>query len=287
MNPTPRQIAITAAILALIGVGLWLAISGGESPRTTPVDFEEDGWSGASVAAKGDAAGTNAPPGGESAGRRPVPNREVRGGNNSRGAGRQKGRRRGRNQPPTARRADQPDRPGSNRPDNPSDDPTEPDNPTSDTGTSPDTGNDRGYSDPVNDQVLGPRRWMAELPKEEAESIERQLSEEIEPEFDVAKKDRRRVTDEVHRLAQRCWRQFLQGEPGVRGGQLIVEFEMVAKGGTARVEDPTVTDVVDVRDPDFLACIRDRAADVQTPAERDGSMAIQLPIFFGGTGYRE
>ena len=125
------------------------------------------------------------------------------------------------------------------------------------------------------------------MPEEEAASIERQLSEEIEPEFDVSKKDRRRVTDEVHRLAQRCWRQFLQGEPGVRGGQLIVEFEMVARDGTARVEEPTVTDVVDVRDPDFLECIRGRAADVQTPAERDGSMAVQLPIFFGGTDYRK
>ena len=137
------------------------------------------------------------------------------------------------------------------------------------------------YLDPVNNRVLGPRRWMAELPEEQKKSIERDLERDVGSQYPISMEDRRAAIQKVDEVARKCFRDFFGAHPDVTGGQVIVEFELVVYKSVAEPNDVRVEDPVDVRNPDFLACVRDGVASISLQAARDGTLDIQHPIFFG------
>lgn len=138
----------------------------------------------------------------------------------------------------------------------------------------------QGYLDPGNAEVLGPRRWVAGVPRAEATSIKKEIEREIPPQYPISLKDRRQAVGRASGIVYQCFDELLTRRPEV-SGQLVVGFEIVVRDGTARLEAPRTRDVVDLEDPGFLACIEGGLLDVQFQGRRDGRMTVEYPFFLG------
>lgn len=127
---------------------------------------------------------------------------------------------------------------------------------------------------------LGPRRWMAEVPEAERETLRREIERDVGPLYDIAREDRRRAVERVDAIAASCLERHLQGS-APKNARMVVEFVLVVDGGAAAVEEPLVRDVVGLEHPAFVSCLRDGLTDIRFDGGRDGRRQVEYPLFLG------
>jgi hypothetical protein len=144
---------------------------------------------------------------------------------------------------------------------------------------------DGGYSDPVNNQVLGPESWMAELPEEEREDIDQQLDEPPPKQFPLDLGVRREGIEVAKAVVFDCYDALQTRQPG-RTGRIVVSFDVVATGSEAALRNVDVPTNLDLEDPQFESCIIDGIEGLRVPASEDGEMHVEYPFLFDLEGKR-
>ncbi len=154
----------------------------------------------------------------------------------------------------------------------------------------PDAGEPRrsaeaGWVDPVNEEVLGSRSWMAELPEEERDDIDRELDEPAPEQFPLDLGVRREGIEVAKAVVFDCYDALRRRQPG-RTGRIIVSFDVVASGAQATLENTAVPTNVKLDDARFERCIIEGIDGLRVPAADEGEMHVEYPFLFDIEGKR-
>ncbi|MGM0558390.1 MAG: hypothetical protein ACQEVA_18540 [Myxococcota bacterium] len=144
---------------------------------------------------------------------------------------------------------------------------------------------DAGYVDPVNEEVLGPKAWMPELPEDEREEIDEELDRQSPDPFPIDLGVRREGIEVAKAVVFDCYDALRRRQPQ-RTGRIIVSFDVVASGGSATLENTEVPTNVKLDDPQFEACIIDGIDGLQIASSDEGTMRVKYPFLFDLEGKR-
>jgi len=127
------------------------------------------------------------------------------------------------------------------------------------------------WSDPVNQRVLGEKRWMAEPNDVESERIEAVLNTPMPPTRQGVQARANNITEMKARI-EHCSEQF------PTGGRLVVIWELLGDGVLATPRDIRLGPVVDVTDERLLDCIT-RFQLTSHPTAENFRMTVEYPVF--------
>lgn len=144
---------------------------------------------------------------------------------------------------------------------------------------------DAGWVDPVNEEVLGSRSWMAELPEDTREEIDRELDEPAPEQFPLDLGVRREGIEVAKAVVFDCYDALRRRQPG-RTGRIIVSFDVVASGAQATLENTAVPTNVKLDDARFERCIIEGIDGLRVPAVEEGEMHVEYPFLFDIEGKR-
>jgi hypothetical protein len=142
-----------------------------------------------------------------------------------------------------------------------------------------------GYADPVNDEVLGPKAWMADLPEEQREDIDEELDRQRPEPFPIDLEVRREGIEVAKAVVFDCYDALQRRQPQ-RTGRIIVSFDVVAGGGSATLRNTDVPTNVKLDDPQFESCIVDGINGLRIASSDEGTMRVEYPFLFDIEGKR-
>jgi hypothetical protein len=154
--------------------------------------------------------------------------------------------------------------------------------PSASSGSQTDAGSSadvRLWQDPVNQRVLGQKKWMAQLPDAASQEIDEELEKERPQRYPIDLTVRRSGVDVAKEIVEGCYERLLERNPQA-DGRLAVGFNMVADGSTARFKDVDVLVKVRLYDPAFDDCIIDELSRASFPTSEEGVMWVEYPFVF-------
>lgn len=138
------------------------------------------------------------------------------------------------------------------------------------------------WADPVNQRVLGPKSWMAELPQAETDAVERVLdAPRPPPRYPIDLGVRQWSADIAADVVDECF-----GETAARG-RFAVNYRLVADGQRATFEDVHLTNLYQLDDPAFVDCVVANLGSRSFRSSEDGQMQVAQPFLFDGTRHVE
>lgn len=127
------------------------------------------------------------------------------------------------------------------------------------------------WSDPVNQRVLGERRWMPEPGQAELDRIDGILNTPM-PATLLGVEAREQAISEMKWHIEACHTKF------PTGGRLVVIWQISADGKLATSRDVRLGPVVDVVDERFLGCVVSFVPSASPTTERF-QMTVEYPAF--------
>lgn len=142
-------------------------------------------------------------------------------------------------------------------------------------------GNAQSWKDPINQRVLGDRRWMATASPAETARLQAVLDEPIPTDPRVKPADRRASIQAIQPEVDACVMQAQSRFPGVHG-RLVVSYDVHSQGGTGQVSAVEIGPIVGFEQtPELADCIVERIDGLQFPTTEDGEvLRVQYPFFF-------
>ena len=135
------------------------------------------------------------------------------------------------------------------------------------------------WNDPVNQRVLGQKKWMAKLPDAEQEAIEETLDQPRPKRYPFDMDVRQQSVDRARTLVYDCFDALRRRQPQATG-RLTIAFDLQVVGGQAQVQNPAIPTNHKLGEPGFEACILDGLARISYPAQGDGTMQVEYPFLF-------
>ena len=138
------------------------------------------------------------------------------------------------------------------------------------------------WADPVNQRVLGPKSWMAEVSPAETEALERVLNApRPAPRYPIDLRVRQWSADIAAEVVELCF-----GESQPRG-RFAVNYRLVADGRRAIFEDIHLTNIYGLDDPvfvdAFVGCVVESLGERSFRSSEEGQMQVARPFLFDGT----
>lgn len=132
-----------------------------------------------------------------------------------------------------------------------------------------------GWTDPVNQRVLGQKTWMGEIPEEQQKAIEETLNRQLPVRYPIDLRVRRWSVDIATEVVEKCF------EPAEPSGRFAVNYTLAADGGRAVFEDVHLSNIYRVQTPVLFAeCVVDRLGRRSFASTEDGRMDVSRPFIF-------
>lgn len=137
------------------------------------------------------------------------------------------------------------------------------------------------WADPVNQRVLGDRRWMATPAPEESARVQAILDAPMPNDPRVKPADRRTSIVAVRNEVDVCFAQAQSVVPDAHG-RFIVSYDVVSSAGIGKISGVDVASLVGFeQNPEIADCVRNRVEGLQFPTQEDGELLrVDYPIFF-------
>ncbi|MFU8802514.1 MAG: hypothetical protein ACNA8W_01780 [Bradymonadaceae bacterium] len=139
------------------------------------------------------------------------------------------------------------------------------------------------WADPINDEVLGARTWMAQPTEEESARIEEVFEEaerrRAENPDTFQLEDRHTALEHARNVVERCFDNLLSHDPDI-AARVIVAFDVHTGAGVGRVENGEVTVYFGDQNEAFEICVAESLNAITFGAVGEGEHKVEYPFFF-------